>query len=817
MNVSQLPALLLPMSTAALAVADLASDTANLGSLAEKTPSFQGWDLRPVGGWYVVVLAILLIASLGAIQAVRHRLNRWRMLAITTLRLLAALVVLFLMLRLSLVYVEIEKQPATFVFAIDTSRSMSIGDVLGGSQTRWEAIGRQMEAVLPTLKKLHSDEALEIKICTFDRDARIAVFDGETLPLPEQAEGEQSAIGSALGRVLQDAAGKKLAGVVLLSDGAQRADPTRNDAPDLYAAQMQQAGVPLYTVVFGESGAGEVRDVALDDLLVNPTVFVKNELPVSASARVTGYSNKPVLVELLFENAAGEMITVDEVPLETAEGRATLPVDLGHIPDVPGEYKLTVRAPPLDGELVETNNEVSTFVTVLKGGVNVLYAYGNPLPEHKFIRWSLDASQNIQLDTYHLKANSPNPLEALPEDAFDPGRYDVYILTDLYYQKIFGDDDQYLKKLGQLVTEHGAGVMMTGGVHSFGPGGWQHLGVQPESERLTRRQERELFQGVLPVGMDRTNRQNFNDPIQPDLHLSGPQRMVPTRDGLRHFVMLLGPRQKNRETWEDMPPLKGGNRLVNPAPLASVLARNEQGDPFLLAHEAGKGRSMAFAGDTTWRWWLRPGGEGKRREHKRFWRQCVLWLAHKDQQDTSGVWVRLAERRFRPSDRVEITVGADSPEGDPIAEATFQAQVTMPNGKQRPLRLNPRGDYRSGVFLETQLSGDYTVSVEGFLADGTQIGTATARFLVEAQDLELDNPQANPGLMARLAKMTGGKKLHPEELPPTIEELAEQGLNTEIETVTKREPWDEFRWVWFSVFCSLLMAEWYLRKRWGLV
>ena len=46
---------------------------------------------------------------------------------------------------------------------------------------------------------------------------------------------------------------------------------------------------------------------------------------------------------------------------------------------------------------------------------------------------------------------------------------------------------------------------------------------------------------------------------------------------------------------------------------------------------------------------------------KRFWRQIVLWLAKKDQAQEGSVWIRLAERRLAPSQRVEFSVGANSP------------------------------------------------------------------------------------------------------------------------------------------------------------
>ena len=56
----------------------------------------------------------------------------------------------------------------------------------------------------------------------------------------------------------------------------------------------------------------------------------------------------------------------------TADGQV-LPVDFTYTPDTPGEFKVTLEAVPQPGELVTTNNQLSSFVQVLKGGLHVLY------------------------------------------------------------------------------------------------------------------------------------------------------------------------------------------------------------------------------------------------------------------------------------------------------------------------------------------------------------------------------------------------------------------------------------------------------------
>ena len=89
-------------------------------------------------------------------------------------------------------------------------------------------------------------------------------------------------------------AGKRLLGVVLLSDGAQRAFAPRDLPPQTAAARLKHLGCPLFTFPFGQSrGLGEAQDVAVKDLIVNPIVFVKNELTITGQVRVDGYVNVP--------------------------------------------------------------------------------------------------------------------------------------------------------------------------------------------------------------------------------------------------------------------------------------------------------------------------------------------------------------------------------------------------------------------------------------------------------------------------------------------------------------------------------------------
>lgn len=747
----------------------------------------------PVGGSYLtVVLVALVLLALLAIRPARERTSRRRRAVLVGLRIAVIALVLIATLRPTLVYTEVKKQSATVVMLLDRSRSMSVPDALGG-RSRWEALRRSVDDAAPALARLAED--FELKVYSFDAEAHpLEPLQGK-ISLDETPDGEQTAIGAVLAEVLREQAGKRLLGVVLLSDGAQRALAPRDLPAQTAVGLLRPLGSPLFTFPFGQSrGLGQAQDVAVKELLVNQSVFVKNELAVSGEVRADGYVNRRIPVEVLFETSPGQMEVVAQEDLKfTADGQL-LSVRFGYSPQVPGEYKLTLRASKERGELVTTNNELSTFVNVLKGGLNVLYLEGAPpRVEQKFLRRALNASPDISVD--YPPVIDPRRPETRPGDLaarFQPGKYEVYILGDLDATAFPREE---LQQLAEAVKQ-GAGLIMLGGFHSFGPGGYA---TTPLAD-------------VLPVTMDRFERQELGKPPRADVHLPGPLRMRPTQSGLVHPVLMLaGSQEENLALWSKLPPLEGANRFRVLAPGALVLASAGANAPLLVGHTYGNGRVLAFAGDSTWHWWM----HGYEAAHKRFWRQVVLWLARKDQQTDGNVWIRLAKRRFAPGELIEFFVGAQSATGEPLDDVQYEARVTVPNGKSSPLTLVPQDGQMTGSFREGRLPGDYAIEVQAS-HEGEPLGSARARFLVFSRDLELDNAAADAATLESLAAMTdGGESLPPEQLGDLIQRLTQQTETLEVEEETREPFWDT--WPFFLIVVGLLGVEWYLRKQWGLV
>lgn len=745
-------------------------------------------SLSPVGNYFLVALLAVLLAALLAVGPARDKLTPGRRRVLLFIRAGVILLLVLAMLRPTLVHTETTRQSATVIFLADRSRSMQVTDA-AGKKSRWEAMTTALEDLRPDLLDLQRE--FEVKLYTFDAETEPLALDDEPLELKAPPEGQQTAIGAALEDVLRHEAGKRLAAVVLLGDGAQRSLGPRDTPPQVPARRLADLGYPLYTVPLGQArGAGQARDLAIDELLVPPEVFVKNQLTIAGKMRVEGFTNQSLLVQLLFENSPGNMQPVAAVHVQPRAGGERVPIDLGFVPQVAGEFKVSLATPNLPGEVITSNNAMSTFVTVRKGGLGVLYLEGVSRVEQKFIRRSLDPSPDIRVDYVRLSAEKKETRPTDLAERFKPGKYDVYILGDIDAQAFTPAE---LTALATAV-ERGAGLMMLGGLHSFGAGGY---GRTPLAD-------------VLPIRIDRFERQNFGEAVRPDLHLPGSVHMLPTPLGRLQSLLQIAPADKLESAWASLPPLDGANRFVGLKPGAQVLAAGDRGEPLLVAKDFGRGRTLAFAGDSTWHWWLR----GFQDLHRRFWRQTILWLARKDETHEGNVWVALDRRRYAPGERVEFTAGAKAADGTPITDAAITAEVLLPSGQTAPARLLRGADTTNGTFLDATAAGDYTVRVQA-RRGGQVLGSAQSRFLVYDQDMELQNPAADRGAMEKLAAMTGGRTLAPEQLPELVEELRKAGSKFEVETQVKRTLWDN--WPFFLMFIALLSLEWFLRKRWGLV
>ena len=104
--------------------------------------------------------------------------------------------------------------------------------------------------------------------------------------------------------------------------------------------------------------------------------------------------------------------------------------------------------------------------------------------------------------------------------------------------------------------------------------------------------------------------------------------------------------------------------------------------------------------------------EGFEAQHKRFWRQVILWLARKDEAAEGNVWIKLAAAPLRPAAARRVHRRRAVAAGRSAATTrSIEAEVTLPDGTKQKVNLVQQGDHVSGVFDQTQTAGDYAIAV----------------------------------------------------------------------------------------------------------
>ncbi len=754
-------------------------------------------SLSPAGGWIVWTIAASLVIYL-TYSAYRERLKpggpftRPARIGFS-LRMIALLITLFAALRPTVVLTVKRERPALLLFQLDKSRSMSLSDEAAG-RSRWDLATELVKNIDAEVKRI--GPPLEASFQAFDTTVSDLVPEK-----PPKPDGSETSIGNALNEGPSKLGGGRVAEVYLLSDGA-----SNGGVPPLTAAQKLKAlRVPVNVVAFGSAAPGEgPRDIAVKDFITGPTVFVKNQLQIKATVTATGYPGKKLTAQL-FEEGRPEPVATTQFDAPE-KGQPYALNNLAYSPEKQGEIRLTLKIVPQEGELTTTNNEIGTYIKVLKGGLNVLYVQGPAFSwEYRFLARALDASPDIRVDLVVLRKPASLSEGELDESLLGQGKYDVYIL-DAPASVLTPNQ---IQKMATNV-ERGAGLLMLGGRLSFSGGAWANTPVA----------------GILPVEIPANGVQN-----EPE----GGLRIVPTNAAAESFITRIAPTApESSRMWQALPPVPGTHQFGAIKPNAAILLETVDKKPLLVSQDLGRGRSLAFGGET----WVWPRGSvtpGTTQDHalahRRFWRQTILWLAHKENQDEKPIIVNLDQRRIAQGGRLDFSAKARTPKGEPIAGVSFETTVerieenpaeilsapdpTKPpsTASKEPVNVFVQDSDAQGTYLARGNRGEYRLTVVGRV-NGQAIGEDSARFLVSQNDKELEAPTADPGLLSAIATATGGKVLKPEELLKELKTLDLRQFR-EFESQEEFRLWDN--WPLLLLFVSVISLEWFIRRKVGMV
>ncbi len=734
----------------------------------------------PVVQWWVV--AALAVAALAAVAAAYARVRgvpRRERVVLTSLRAIVVLIVLACLLRPTIVVASAVPQRNLLAILLDDSRSMQVTDV--DDTTRAAAVQRVFSDSAALVQSL--GERFALRFYRFAADVRPAAGASGL-----RSTGTRTDLAAALDGAREELAGTPLAGMIVVTDGADNAGSDLERS--LLALKARR--VPVHTVGVGLERFP--RDVAIERVALPSRPLVGANLLVDVTLRLRGVGGEKVT---LTAESDGRMVATEEITLPRSEEIARARLRLTELQ--PGTHRITVRASALGGETVAENNESHGIVQVRPGPDRILYVEGEPRPELGFIRRAILTDSAVQLvsllrsaERKFLRLGVRDSLELA--GGFPTTREELFAFRGIILGSIeasFFTADQ-LRMLAEFVSQRGGGLLALGGRNTLAEGGYRGT---PVAE-------------VLPISLDRS-------PLEPDAPATE-LRVQPTAAGRVQAAVMIAPTEAASERrWDSLPPLTTVNALgsLRPGATALLTGRTPGGSddrPLLALQRFGRGSAMVFGVQDSWLWKMHAEIPVEDRTHETLWRQLARSLT---EEASERVEVAAVPSRVAPGEPVTLRARVADEQFIDVNDASVTATVQSPSGRivDVPLEwaLTEDGVY-AGKFIAEE-AGVYSVLAEARRGRDTT-RAAPAALLADEQGADVEQAELRAPLLRRLSEETGGKYYPLADAAQLAEDVAftESGVTVR----EARDLWDMP--IVFLVVAALLATEWGMRRKRGL-
>jgi hypothetical protein len=589
-----------------------------------------------------------------------------------------------------------------------------------------------------------------------------------------------TALGDALREVMNRKRGQPLAGIFLLTDGANNS----GCEPREMASLCRQEGLPLY--IYGV-GITSPRDIIVGNLFAPDVTFVKDEVPVTVRLRVQGLVGQEaeLVLQLANQKVASKTITFD------AEGELVIPMSF--TPSSEGDFDLVASIAPRPDETVQDNNTRSHRLRVVDAKIKVLLVDQSPRWEFRYLQAMLLRDRRVDLKCWlvegdpEISRSEDSPyLENFPARKEDLFQYDLVIYGDVDPKAISASQ---LENLAELVSRFG-GALVTVAGKRFVPQAYRH-GVMEK---------------MLPVEYDTP----ALEPTQ-EVTAEKPVSLELTTAGKASPMLRLSDNSaENAALWSALPPVYWVARVSRPKPAAEVLlvdpdpAKESRFGkmPVIALQQYGLGQVMFVGTDNTWRWRKNVGDV----YYTALWGQIAQRVSLQRLLGVSKRTQLSSDRQnYLTGDRVTIYARLYSTGYEPFQEPTVKGIYSLQNGQGprsevtlRPIPEQP-GLYRGEFIAPAQ--GIYQFFVEHDL-------NTPLDFSVTAPQFEFGETAMNEPLLRDLANASGGAFFREENLhalPDTIQ----------VRTERVRSPLEVELWsspLYFLLLLSVVTTEWVLRK-----
>ncbi len=704
-----------------------------------------------------------------------------------TLRTLAIAVLVLCLLQPALVLSTVVPQESFVGILIDDSGSMAMPDEDAAEDgTRGGAVREALSGEPGSLLEL-LEQRFQVRQLAFGRGTE-RIESGDQLRFARA----DSRIGEALVAASDELAGLPLAGIVLLSDGADSAPAELGDA----LLALKAAGTPVHSVGLGREGLE--KDVEVSRVVAPRRVLQGSTVEVEVTLSQTGFGGRSVNLEVEDD---GRIVNVEPVTFPRRSSAVTARVMFAASDSGAREFRFRVAEQPGEGLIL--NNERIALVEVTDRKEKIFFFEGEPRDESKFLRRAVQFDENLHVVS--MTRQAANKFYGINFDE-DTKRFDGFPTRreDLFeYQGIilgsmeasFFTHDQ-MRMLVDFAAQRGGGVLLLGSRRSFSEGGFAGTPVAELSPLV-------LYDVETPSGEARP--ELIHDLV---LELTAQGRAHPA-------TLLRDDRAESNDLWSTLPRLSAYQRATEVKAGATALLSAETPmlrEPLvaLAHHRIGRGRAIAFTPHDSWHWQMSADIPLEDQTHERLWRQMLRWLVS---YVPDQVEVETDRDRFEPGSTVTLRAMVRDAAFREVNRAQVTATIELPSGDEAFVPLDWSVE-RDGEFVGTFVTGErghYKVEVDA-TSEGELLGVATSRFTVDTLNEELFGAARRDSVLGRIADETGGRQYELDEMERLVEDLSVSREGTTVREA--RDLWDMP--ILFLLLVALLGGEWAVRRRLGM-
>jgi len=555
--------------------------------------------------------------------------------------------------------------------------------------------------------------------------------------------GQETNIENAINKIDKLYSNRNIGAVILASDGIYN-----KGANPIYSNYSLNA--PIYSIGIGDSI--QKKDIVINDLIFNKTVFLGNSFPVIVNISAKKLQNNKTKIKILSD---GKIIEEKEVNINNANFEAKFNFKISA--DEKGIKRFSVIIDSLTNETNIENNRKDFIVEVIDSKKQVLIVANSPHPDISAIRKALESTLLYDVEYFKI------------DDKIDElKKYDLVILHQIPSKKNSASD---------LLTK----------IDNFNIPILSIIGAQSDIKKY--------------------NKQNTGITIKTQIN-SFEETSPKLNSDFSYFTI----NEDDNEFYDNLPPLisnfanyklNGKNEVF----LFQKIKNIETQKPLIVFTEnAGKKHGL-ITGEGIWRWRLTDYYTNNSFDNfDNLIKKTVQYLSanikneafiveHKVEYNTSEkiiISAKLYNKSYEAVNTPEIKLSIKNKDGK-LYNYIFEKYY---DGYRMNLGELPEGDY----FLkaETELAGERY--------------TKTSNFSVVKTNIESLNTVANFNLLKQISNKYNGAFFNIKEIEKLKNVIKN---NKDITSVSHTQDYlsDIINNIWFFILLILLAsAEWIIRK-----